>query len=53
MYCTGLLTRLAPGSDQYDPGIVNIFFMALCFPLFTVHATLNFVNLTDPAKRRN
>ena len=25
--------------------VVNIFFMALLFPLFTVHATLNFVNV--------
>ena len=25
--------------------VVNIFFMALFFPLFTVHATLNFVNV--------
>ncbi len=30
--------------------IVNIFFMALCFPLFTVHTTLNFVDTAITAK---
>lgn len=30
--------------------VVNIFFMALLFPLFTVHATLNFVNTATNLK---
>jgi len=30
--------------------VVNIFFMALFFPLFTVHATLNFITLFPHSK---